>query len=80
MWHRIWMDREEWLRRRREQARLRRAAEIPEQREARLARRRQYERARRAALTREQREAMNQVKRTSRQINNPPKLRDMILN
>ena len=33
------MDREERLRRRREQARLRRAAETPEQREARLARR-----------------------------------------
>ena len=32
------MDREERLRRRREQARLRRAAETPEQREARLAR------------------------------------------
>ena len=65
------MDREERLKRRREQARSRRAAETPEQREARLARRRQYERARRAALNREQREAMNQVKRTSRQINNP---------
>ena len=48
------MDREERLRRRREQARLKRAAETPEQREARsetpeqrearLARRRQYER------------------------------------
>ena len=48
------MDREERLRRRREQARLRRAAETLEQREARLARRRQYERARRAALTRAQ--------------------------
>ena len=67
------MDREERLRRRWEQARLRRAAETSEQREARLARRRQYERARRAALNREQREAMNQV-RTSRQINNPPQI------
>ena len=27
----IWMDREEWLRRRREQARTRRVAETPEQ-------------------------------------------------
>ena len=68
------MDREERLRRRREQARLRRAAETPEQREARLARRRQYDRARRAALTREQREAMNQVRRTAHQINNPPQV------
>ena len=31
-------------------------------------------RARRAALTTEQREAMNQVRRTSRQINNPPQV------
>ena len=34
-WRHIWMDREERLRRRREQARSRRAAETPEQRESR---------------------------------------------
>lgn len=63
------MDRDERLRRRREQYRVRRAAETPQQRDQRLARRREYERARRAALSSEQRRAINDARRANSQQN-----------
>ena len=53
------MDREERLRRRWEQDRARRAAEMPDQKEARRARRREYDRTRNATLTIEDREGIN---------------------
>ena len=56
-------EREEKLRRRREQYRTRRDRESEEERQARLERRREYERRRYAAMTTEQRRNLTQRRR-----------------